>query len=288
LQARQHVRQPDYIEGLEKNIWIWNDANGQKIIPGNEYVMGVDVASGRGDDNSAIVVFNVVTGQQVMEYNGKITPDELASLIKPYGEFYNALTVIDSGGGWANSCMIELSKLEYKATIYRSQPKGKELADLYRVWSYVNEKVLKEGLDLTAFRSLILQEFDKQLRDEHIVIRSFRAISEMRNYVYSSAGRPDHKRGQHDDIIIAIAMALYVAEYSCKSLKKAIEHDKARLEAFGTSNNTMITNTDVNSSNDPEQRRWDTGIASDPDYFGTSTNYHQQQSDAKEYGWLFS
>ena len=33
-------------------------------------------------------------------------------------------------------------------------------------------------------------------------------------------GRPDHMRGHHDDLIMAIAMALYVAQNSFAQLRK--------------------------------------------------------------------
>jgi hypothetical protein len=63
-----------------------------------------------------------------------------------------------------------------------------------------------------------------------------RLFNEMNTFVYVN-GRPDHQKGQHDDLIMSIAMATYVAESSFSSLEKVTEQTKAMLDSWSVTNN---------------------------------------------------
>jgi hypothetical protein len=91
-QEKNNVREPIFTEGLEQETWIW-------AIPeeGHQYVMGVDVSRGDGEDGCTIVIIDVTTMEQVMEYQGKIQP--LAQIVEQYGDLYKAYTVVDITGG---------------------------------------------------------------------------------------------------------------------------------------------------------------------------------------------
>jgi hypothetical protein len=54
-------------------------------------------------------------------------------------------------------------------------------------------------------------------------------------------GRPDHQKGQHDDLIMSVAMATYVAESSFSSLERVTEQTKAMLDSWSVSNNENIS-----------------------------------------------
>jgi ABC-type transport system involved in Fe-S cluster assembly fused permease/ATPase subunit len=71
-------------------------------------------------------------------------------------------------------------------------------------------------------------------------IYSSRLFDEMNTFVYVN-GRPDHQKGQHDDLIMSIAMATYVAESSFSSLEKVTEQTKAMLESWSVSNNEQVS-----------------------------------------------
>ncbi|MEY3074691.1 MAG: hypothetical protein RJB25_328, partial [Bacteroidota bacterium] len=50
-------------------------------------------------------------------------------------------------------------------------------------------------------------------------------------------GRPDHQKGHHDDCIMSISMALYVAEAAFPSLQKVTNHTKAMIDSWSTTVN---------------------------------------------------
>jgi hypothetical protein len=55
-------------------------------------------------------------------------------------------------------------------------------------------------------------------------------------------GRPDHQTGQHDDLIMSVAMALYVGESSFTQLSKNMNQTKAMMESWHISTNE-VSNT---------------------------------------------
>ena len=59
----------------------------------------------------------------------------------------------------------------------------------------------------------------------------------MSTFVYIN-GRPDHMKGKHDDLIMALAMALYVGEHSFSDLTKANDLTKAMIDNWMTSSDT--------------------------------------------------
>jgi hypothetical protein len=56
-------------------------------------------------------------------------------------------------------------------------------------------------------------------------------MNELNTFVYVN-GRPDHIKGQHDDLIMAMAMAIYVGENSFTKLEKVTDQTKAMMESW--------------------------------------------------------
>jgi hypothetical protein len=52
----------------------------------------------------------------------------------------------------------------------------------------------------------------------------------MNTFIYVN-GRPDHQKGQHDDLIMGISMAIYVGESSFQKLEKVVEKTKMMIES---------------------------------------------------------
>ena len=76
-------------------------------------------------------------------------------------------------------------------------------------WKYnPNEGTKTPGLAFNNKRSQIVAAFEESLRHK-FTIRSKRLLNELHTFVYIN-GKPNHMKGKHDDLIMAIAMALYV------------------------------------------------------------------------------
>jgi hypothetical protein len=147
--------------------------------------------------------------------------------------------------------------------------------DLANKWKY-DPKALEKipGLNFNNKRVQIIASFEEAMRHQ-FKIYSLRLFNEMNTFVYVN-GRPDHQKGQHDDLIMSIAMATYVAESSFSSLEKVTEQTKAMLESWSVTNNeTAAKQIDFNPVIP----------------FGTERINQRNQNASKEdymkYSWLF-
>ena len=103
----------------------------------------------------------------------------------------------------------------------------------------IEEKI--PGINFNNKRVQIIAAFEEAVR-HGFKIYSNRTYNEMNTFIYIN-GRPDHQKGHHDDCIMAISMAIYVAEKSFQSLTKVVNHTKAMINSWQT-----VVNENKNSS----------------------------------------
>jgi hypothetical protein len=236
-QNKDNVRTPIRTEGFDNGVWIWAEPE-----LGHRYIMGVDVSRGDSEDFSTIEVIDFETREQVMEYQGKIPPDVLAEIVYNYGEKYKAYVVVDITGGMGVTTVLKLVEMEYK-NLHYDDPKSKVLSTRKDLGKYKKYDNKVPGFNVGANRLNMVAEFERCIRQNEVIIRSSRLISEMKTFVYRN-GRPDHMDGYHDDLLMGVAMCLWVLQTSFKNLEKVNEQTKAILNSWVTSSN--VTNKIIN------------------------------------------
>lgn len=260
--AKNQLREPS-AKLMGGSLWIFKEPVG-----GHKYVMGVDVSRGDSEDFSCIQIIDFDEREQVLEYVGKVPPDITAEIAYKWGTMYNAFCVVDLTGGMGVSTARKLQELNYQGGFYidNIDPKNK--------WKWdpkLNEKI--PGINFNAKRVQIIASLEEAVRHE-FKIYSHRLYNEMNTFIYIN-GRPDHQKGHHDDCIMGISMAIYVAEKSFQSLQKNLNHTKAMLNSW-----TSVMNENKNTS----------------DYFNplvpqmgrqSPINQGPSRADYQKYGWLF-
>jgi len=211
-------------------LWQWKEP-----IIGHRYIMGIDVSRGDSDDFSSINIIDFDDREQVLEYVGKIPPDDLASIAYKWGLLYEAFIVVDITGGMGVATSRKLQEFGYKDLFID----GINVKD---TWSY-NEKLLDKipGINFNSKRTQIVATFEEQLRHDFIV-RSQRLASELNTFVYIN-GRPDHMKGTHDDSIMSIAIAMYAGEICFSQLKRNEDLNKAILNSWTITQRTYDPNS---------------------------------------------
>ncbi len=224
-QNKHNVIEPKFTYGSENEIWIW-----EIPIEGHQYIMGVDVSRGDGEDASTIVIVDFTTMEQVMEYQGKIQPDLLAQIVEEYGNLYKAYTVVDITGGMGVTTVLKLLEFEYKHLHYDTV-NGKILSSKQRELASFGKDTKTPGFQATNVRLPMIANLEFKVRTNAIKIRSSRMTSEMKTFIYKN-GRPDHMDGYHDDLLMAIGMCLWVVEHSFKNLERLEKQTKAMLNSW--------------------------------------------------------
>jgi hypothetical protein len=179
--------------------------------------------------------------------------------------------VTDLTGGMGVATARRLQELGYK-NFYID---GVDMSNKWKWNPKANEKI--PGINFNNKRVQIIAAFEEAVRHE-FKVRSSRLLGEMGTFVYIN-GRPDHQKGHHDDCIMSIAMALYVAEIAFPSLVKVVSQTKAMLDSWST----------VVSESKDQSQYFNPQI---PQFSQAGMNRNQQynptRDDYEKYRWLFN
>ena len=251
---------------MGNSLWIWKEP-----VEGHKYVMGVDVSRGDSEDFSSIQIIDFDEREQVFEYVGKIPPDALAEIAYKWAVMYNSFIVVDITGGMGITTVRKLQELGYK-NLYIDG------VDTTSIWSY-NPKAMDKipGINFNSKRVQIIAALEEAVRHK-FKLKSVRLYNEMNTFVYVN-GRPDHQKGQHDDLIMGIAMAIYVGESSFSKLQKATEHTKVMIESWNVASNEQLTQQLQFNPTMPNANMMN-------DRFKNNNN-GPSKDDYIKYGWLF-
>jgi len=261
--AKNQLREP-IAKMMGGALWIFKEAEN-----GHKYVMGVDVSRGDSEDFSCIQIIDFDTQEQVLEYVGKVPPDVTAEIAYKWGTMYSAYCVIDLTGGMGVATARKLQEMNYQGGLYIDN------VDTTNKWKFdpkINEKI--PGINFNNKRVQIISSLEESVR-HGFKVYSNRLYNEMNTFIYIS-GRPDHQKGHHDDCIMGISMAIYVAEKSFQSLTKVVNHTKAMLNSWSTVVNENKSSSDFFNPMVPQM-----GKDSRP------FNNEPTRQDYEKYKWLF-
>ena len=277
LGSGDNVFDSDLMENIAKNqikepiakmmggaLWIFKEP-----VNGHKYVMGVDVSRGDSEDFSCIQIIDFDTREQVLEYVGKVPPDITAEIAYKWGTMYNAYCVVDLTGGMGVATARKMQEMNYAAGFYVDN------VDTTNKWKWdpkINDKI--PGINFNNKRVQIIAALEEAARHQ-FQIRSNRLYNEMNTFVYIN-GRPDHQKGHHDDCIMGISMAIYVAEKSFQSLEKVTNHTKAMLNSWATVMNENKNTSEFFNPMVPQMGKDSRQYNSGP-----------SKKDYETYGWLF-
>lgn len=293
LGSSDNVLQPDVIEAqLNQNVveitddwelrdpfvtetWIWKDP-----IPGHRYIVSVDSSSGSGADRTAIEVIDADAVDeegrpyfdQVLEYYGRRTGDEIGEIVYQYASSYNnALVVLDGIGGYSDAAILQLMRLGYP-NLYYDDPGLKT----YTVQQSYKKFGIAEGDKLPGFRTnnvrtQMFSNFVTLVKSNGYRIRSSRLINELETWVFKN-GRPDHMDGCHDDAIYSTAMGLFVLMFSMLR-----NEDQKRL-AIAAIKSWKVNNSTVYNRDQQERQQRNQTMSVNPAARAASFNPFENQS----------
>lgn len=157
--------------------------------PNKEYFIGGDCATGRGTDYSAFTCMDR-DGEESAVYKGRIPLNKYARLLGDIGEKYNfaklapetndvgmAVTTILQDEGYPN--------LYFYTKLLRKKRHSRPEEEKFPGW-----------LTTTKNRSVIVENLEKDIRENNVVIKDPFFVQEAYTFIYDGAGRPI-ARGKH-------------------------------------------------------------------------------------------
>ena len=251
MQEKCNVMDPKYKDNLSEDTWIW-----KLPVEGHRYICACDPSRGDSADRTAIEILDLdgidENGkpciEQVLEYQGKKTGDDIGEMLYHYGKMYgNAYMIIECIGGVGDAAVLSLMRLGYD-NLYYDDPMLKTYTIQREASSLgVTSEGKLPGFHSSSVRFQMLTHFAHMVKTNAIKIRSKRVINELDTWIYKGdAGRIDHMDGCHDDTLTCLAMGLFVMQFSLNKLEQAKKTDESILKSWITSSNIKTT---VNYSN---------------------------------------
>ena len=199
-----HVKSddPDIHEWNKVALWIYKEPE-----DGQDYVIGVDVAEGVGDDgdNSAFEVIDSTTLEQVAEFSSNTVPPHVFSMILArIGIYYHTALVAVENAGPGIAIIDKLENNLYYENIYYQRVKTQE----------------KAGVTMNrTTRPIILESMQNYIQNRLVKVNSMRFVRELKYFIFEpSRKRAEAQRGKHDDTVMAMAIALYVRDRSMRDV----------------------------------------------------------------------
>jgi hypothetical protein len=166
-------------------------------VYGRPYVIGADTADSGSDKSTAYVLDNG-TGEQVAEIHGKLDERHLTEQLYCLGMYYNTALIA-----------IETNCTTYHVNALQDWDYPKQY--MREVEDQITHKIQQKfGFKTTTLtRDNILAGLRDIARDYPNLIKSRWTIGEMMTFVRNNAGRYEAQEKEHDDLVMAAAIAYY-------------------------------------------------------------------------------
>lgn len=175
-----------------------------------DYFIGADCATGRGTDYSAFTVMDK-SGEEVACYKGRLPLNKYARFLGDIGQKFNyallapetndvgmTVTTILQDEGYPN--------LYYYTKLLRKRRSQRPEEEKFPGWLTTNKN-----------RSVIIENLEKDIREEEVIIKDPFFVQEAYTFIYDSSGRPI-ARGKHRQNTSSMDIDLEGETYSDDSI----------------------------------------------------------------------
>jgi len=164
---------------------------------GRKYVLAVDPAGGgSGGDYTAMEMVDMETGMQCAELEEHLPPLETAEAAVSLAREYNGALVAVERNNHGSGVLAHLEGLHRYDRLYGD----------------------KDGpgfLTSMLSRRQMIARLDQVLVETPAALRSERLLLQCRGFVRQANGRDEARAGEHDDCVLAMAIALAVRDQAC-------------------------------------------------------------------------
>ena len=226
----KHCIDPVEKRGFDANLWVWQQPNYTK-----DYIVCADVSRGDGTDYSAFHVIEVESMEQVAEYKGKISTRDFGNLCMNTATEYNdALLVIENNNiGWAAIQQVidrGYQKLFYASKDLQYVDTQHQINNKHRA----DDRKMVPGFSITMkTRPLVIAKLEEFFREKLITVHSNRLIDELFVFIYNGP-RAEAMSGYNDDLVMSLAVGLWVRETALRLRTEGIELTKNAINSMAT------------------------------------------------------
>ena len=223
------IRPPIEMRGPNKELWIWERVNYKKT-----YLLCADVARGDGSDYSTAHILDVETMTQVAEFKAQLGTKDFGNFLVGLATDYNdALIVIENSTiGWA--AIQQIIDRNYANLYYTEQPMKYIDPNKQKNINKINaiEKKSVPGFTTSpTSRPLVINKLEEYFRNRDFMLYSERTLNELYAFIWNGQ-KAEAMKGYNDDLVLALAIGLWVRDTALQLRKLKMDGTKANLDAF--------------------------------------------------------
>jgi len=227
---RPFVREPEDKTWVDKGLWIWKYPDYSK-----QYIISADVARGDGGDYSAFHVIDIENYEQVAEYKGKVNTDAYAHLVHNTAVQYNNAYIIVENASMGHHVVMKILEMEYKNMYWTV----KDLTKIhesnanqlhYDIYNVPKNAVPGFTMSMKS-RPACIARMEEDLRHHDFILHSKRTIAELETFVFNN-GKPEALSSYNDDLVMSLAMGMYVRNTTLKFNTQQEEVTKEMLQGL--------------------------------------------------------
>ena len=206
-------------------VW-WLPERGRKYVIGVDVSEGIEIESskGREPDYSVIEVVDQATLKTVARWRGYIDPDKLGEVVFAIGKFYNDALVGVEVNNHGIATAAYLKNNFYRNLYMRESAEDDQFQVRTTKFGWATNKKTKP---------IMISMLQACIREGDIIDLDVTAIRELMSYVKRDDGSMAAQEGQHDDCVMAKAIALQMAdwspyntEYAKENIQKPVKRNK--------------------------------------------------------------
>lgn len=227
---RNHFEEPCIETRYAETMHIWQPPDYTK-----DYVVCADVARGDGSDYSTFHVLEVETLEQVAEFKGQLSTIEFANMLRSIAtEYNNALLVVENSNvGW--STVIHITDILRYDNVYYSL-KDTQFIDIdsqiMKNYDMKRKEDMVPGFTMSPkIRPMIISKLETYMRDKQLIIHGKRTMDEIQTFIWLNY-KPQAMLGYHDDLVMAMAIGLWVRDTALSLRQRGIDLTKASMSAM--------------------------------------------------------
>jgi len=212
-------------ESKKGPLQIWESPKFDEV-----FLIGADVSLGVGQDYSAAVVLDVEGNVCATYRDNSVDPSNFGDALFYLGRYFNNALLAVESNSMGVATITRLQQMGYVNLYYQTK----------RVITMTDEEGSRPGFRMTtSTKPMVIGYLKRAIDEEDIWIPSKEIIGELKTYVANDKGQTEALPGNHDDLIMALAIAWEVRRTHADKLT-----------------NTRVNWRNINFTNDREDEVW--------------------------------
>lgn len=266
------VKDPVERTGPNNDVWIWR-------YPLNEskYIISADISRGDSKDFSTFHVIDVGAKECVVEFKGKIPPDEFGNLLVDWAKRYNNALIAPENNNYGYATLMKIRDIGYNNVYMHKKKKAS-------VINYSGKFVLDDaGFNTNQkTKSIILTKLEELIRNRVLKTYSNRFYEEAKRFVWKG-NKAEALNGYNDDLVISMAIGTYIMDTDYANIGNGKDINAAMLAAMNVNSRQYHHDRYSKSANEMFSRN--NAIKKNPNL--KSGDLKKDKINTSEYWWLF-